>query len=258
MIEAEAKKNKYVLVTEPAREGGKVVTGRKGVGRFDAVTKGVAAHSGSRHADGRSAIREMANVVLAIESMTDYGLGVTTNIGQIQGGSGVNVIPHECTVEIDLRVPTQDLADEYTGKILGLTAQDPDVTLEITGGMNRPPYQKDDGIQSLFDHAKGVCAELGFELEDMHTGGGSDGCFTAPLGIPTLDGLGRTASARMPSTSRSITLRSSRARVCGSACWRPWRRRRTADTPRHSRESGSPLAVRQAIEAASGFPLSRE
>ena len=190
MIEAEAKKNKYVLVTEPAREGGKVVTGRKGVGRFDAVTKGVAAHSGSRHADGRSAIREMARVVLAIEDMTDYELGVTTNVGQITGGTGVNVVPHECSVEIDLRIPTQELADEYAERILGLTAEDPDVTLEVTGGINRPPYLKDEGIQSLFDHAKDVCAEIGFELQDMHTGGGSDGCFTASLGIPTLDGLG--------------------------------------------------------------------
>jgi glutamate carboxypeptidase len=190
LIEEEAKKHKYVLVTEPAREGGKIVTGRKGVGRFEARTHGVAAHSGSRHQDGRSAIQEMARVILAIDGMTDYDLGVTTNVGIVKGGSGVNVISHECYAEIDLRVPNPELAAEYEAKILGLTAENPDVKLEITGGINRPPYEKDEGIQSLFEHAKGLCAEIGFELEDMHTGGGSDGCFTAALGIPTLDGLG--------------------------------------------------------------------
>ena len=190
IIEAEALKNKYVLVTEPAREGGKIVTGRKGVGRFDAVTRGIAAHSGSRPEDGRSAIEEMARVILEIEAMTDFDRGVTTNVGMIQGGTGVNVVPAECRIEIDLRVPTQELADEYCARILGVTAANPDVELEITGGINRPPYQKDAGIQSLFEHARGVCAEIGFELQDMHTGGGSDGCFTAALGIPTLDGLG--------------------------------------------------------------------
>jgi len=190
MIEAEAQKNKYVLVTEPAREGGKIVTGRKGVGRFDAVTRGVAAHSGSRPEDGRSAVEEMARVILEIEAMTDFDLGVTTNVGMIQGGTGVNVVPAECRIEIDLRVPTQELADAYCARILGLTARSPDVAFEITGGINRPPYQKDAGIQCLFEHARDVCAEIGFELQDMHTGGGSDGCFTAALGIPTLDGLG--------------------------------------------------------------------
>ncbi len=190
IIEAEAKKNKYVLVTEPARDGGKIVTGRKGSGRFQVVTRGVAAHSGVRHQDGRSAIREMAHVVLAVEAMTDYDLGVTTNVGLVSGGTGVNVVPHECRAEIDLRIPTQPLAEEYRDRILGLSARDPDVQLEVTGGLTRPPFQKDGKIQALLDHAREVCAEIGFELEDVHTGGGSDGNFTAALGIPTLDGLG--------------------------------------------------------------------
>jgi glutamate carboxypeptidase len=190
IIEAEAKKNKYVLVTEPARDGGKIVTGRKGSGLFQVVTRGVAAHSGLRHQDGRSAIREMAHVVLAVEAMTDYALGVTTNVGLVSGGTGVNVVPHECRAEIDLRIPTQQLAEEYLDRILGLTARDPDVELEVTGGLTRPPFQKDEKIQALLDHARAVCAEIGFELEDVYTGGGSDGNFTAALGIPTLDGLG--------------------------------------------------------------------
>ena len=189
-IEAEARKHKYVLVTEPAREGGKCVTGRKGAGRFTVTAHGRQAHSGVRPQDGRSAIHEMARQILDIEALTDHDLGVTTNVGLIHGGTGVNVVPGECVAEVDLRVPTPELAAEYSDKILGLAAYDADVSLVIEGGMNRPPYGKDEGIAALYEHARALAAEIGFELEDMATGGGSDGNFTAALGIPTLDGLG--------------------------------------------------------------------
>ena len=189
-IEAEAQKHKYVLVTEPAREGGKCVTGRKGAGRFTLTAHGRQAHSGVRPQDGRSAIREMARQILDIEALTDHDLGVTTNVGLINGGTGVNVVPGECVAEVDLRVPTPELASEYSDKILGLAAYDTDVSLVIEGGMNRPPYKKDAGIAALYEHARALAAEIGFELKDMATGGGSDGNFTAALGIPTLDGLG--------------------------------------------------------------------
>jgi len=189
-IEAEAQKHKYVLVTEPAREGGKCVTGRKGAGRFTVSAHGRQAHSGVRPQDGRSAIREMARQILDIEALTDHDLGVTTNVGLIHGGTGVNVVPGECVAEVDLRVPTAELASDYSDKILGLSAYDTDVSLVIEGGMNRPPYKKDAGIAALYEHARALAAEIGFELEDMATGGGSDGNFTAALGIPTLDGLG--------------------------------------------------------------------
>ena len=189
-IEAEAQKHKYVLVTEPAREGGKCVTGRKGAGRFTLTAHGRQAHSGVRPQDGRSAIREMARQILDIEALTDHDLGVTTNVGLINGGTGVNVVPGECVAEVDLQVPTPELASEYSDKILGLAAYDADVSLVIEGGMNRPPYKKDAGIAALYEHARALAAEIGFELEDMATGGGSDGNFTAALGIPTLDGLG--------------------------------------------------------------------
>ncbi len=190
IIEREARKAKYVLVAEPARDGGKIVTLRKGVARFDLVLKGRPAHSGSRHQDGRSAIREMAHQVLAVEAMTDYARDVTTNVGFIQGGTAVNVVPFECRAEIDLRVPDAEAAAEICERILALTAIDPDVELTITGGMNRPPYPKTETVASLFEHAKGLAEEIGFELRDTYTGGGSDGNFTAAMGIPTLDGLG--------------------------------------------------------------------
>ncbi len=191
VIEAEAKKNKYVLVTEPARDGGKIVTSRKGVGRFVLEIEGRPAHAGARHQDGRSAVKEMARLILAIEGMTDYERGITTNVGLVGGGTGVNVVPQFCRAEIDLRVPDAAIGEEMVATLYGLKPSDPQLKLKMSGGMNRPPYRKDAKIQALFDHAKEVCAEIGFDLEDVKlTGGGSDGNFTAALGIPTLDGLG--------------------------------------------------------------------
>lgn len=191
LIEKLGKANKYVLVTEPARDGGKIVTSRKGVGRFKLKTEGRPAHAGARHEDGRSAIREMARVVLAIEGMTDYARGITTSVGLIQGGTGVNVVPQFCEIEVDLRVPDARTGEEMVERIFALKPADPDVKLAVEGGMNRPPYTKDEGIAKLFEHARGLAAEIGFELQDVKlTGGGSDGNFTAALGIPTLDGLG--------------------------------------------------------------------
>ncbi|MCH9675137.1 MAG: M20/M25/M40 family metallo-hydrolase [Gammaproteobacteria bacterium] len=190
LIEAEAKKHRYVLVTEPARDGGKIVTARKGAARFKLEAIGQPAHAGLRHMDGRSAIKEIAHQVLVLESMTDYEQEVTLNVGVISGGTGINVVPAACVAEVDMRVPTPELGEEMCERVLGLTAHDPDVTLLVTGGMNRPPYEKDAGIAKLHEHARRLAKDIGFELDDVKTGGGSDGNFTAALGIPTLDGLG--------------------------------------------------------------------
>jgi glutamate carboxypeptidase len=189
LIETEGRKAKYVLVTEPAREGGKIVTGRKGVGRFEVFIKGVPAHAGTRPQDGRSAIRELANVILALEAMNDLARGVTVNVGVVRGGTRPNVTPEEAHAEIDLRVPSFKDADEFVGKILALTSKTDGVTVKVTGGLNRPPYEKSNAGASLYEHAKTVAAEIGFELLDVHTGGGSDGNFTAAH-TATLDGLG--------------------------------------------------------------------
>ncbi|MBW7964752.1 M20 family metallopeptidase [Bradyrhizobium sp. BR 10261] len=189
LIENEGRKAKYVLVTEPARDGGKIVTGRKGVGRFEVFIKGVPAHAGSRPEDGRSAVRELANVILTLEGMNDLTRGVTVNVGVVRGGTRPNVTPEEAYAEVDLRVPGTNDADEFVGKILGLTSQTPGVTVTVTGELNRPPYEKGNAGASLYEHAKTLAAELGFELVDTHTGGGSDGNFTAPY-TGTLDGLG--------------------------------------------------------------------
>ncbi len=189
-IEEEAKRNKYVLVTEPAREGGKIVTARNGVLHFFITVTGKPAHAGARHMDGRSAVKEMANQILRFESFTDYSRSITASVGTVNGGSLINVIPAECKAEVDMRVPTPEDAERIVAQVLAFDTFDPDCRINITGGINRPPYEKFDGIQKLFEHAKGLAAEIGFELEDLKTGGGSDGNFTGALGIPTLDGLG--------------------------------------------------------------------
>ena len=189
IIEREARRAKYVLVTEPAREGGKIVTARKGVGRFELSVKGQPAHAGSRHQDGRSAIRELARQILVLEGLTDYERGITCNVGVVSGGTRANVVPETAHAEIDLRVPSPAIAEEVVARILALQPHEPGIEVIVTGGMNRPPYEKDSGIASLFEHARGLAAEIGFDLQDLKTGGGSDGNFTAAI-APTLDGLG--------------------------------------------------------------------
>jgi glutamate carboxypeptidase len=167
------------------------VTARKGVGRFVMTVKGRAAHAGAKHEDGRSAILEMARQIVRIESRTDYNRGITVNVGLVKGGTGVNVIPAECVAEIDLRVPDPRTAEEMTDWFLKLEPIGPDVEVHVEGRMNRPPYQKDGGIADLFAKAQAIYREIGKDLKDVPlTGGGSDGNFTAALGIPTLDGLG--------------------------------------------------------------------
>lgn len=180
---------KYVLVTEPAREGGRIVTARKGAVRYEVFAHGEASHAGARHQDGCSAIAEIARVALKFEALTDYERGITANVGLISGGTGTNVVPAEAWIKVDLRVPDMPALDEVEAFVAGLSAEDPGVTLEITGGLDRPPYEKSEGIAALFDHARGLAAEIGFELKDLKTGGGSDGNFTA-MHSPTLDGLG--------------------------------------------------------------------
>ncbi|MFN3685978.1 M20 family metallopeptidase [Salinarimonas sp.] len=180
-----------VLVTEPARDGGKIVTARKGVGRFEVHVEGRPAHSGSRHPDGRNAIHEAARQILAIEAMTDYGRGVTTTVGLVSGGTALNTIPQHCRFGVDLRVETAADGEEFARAILGLAPQRPDFRVTVTGGMNRPPFERTPGVAALYERALACAAEIGLPLsETTRTGGGSDGNFTAGLGVPTLDGLG--------------------------------------------------------------------
>jgi glutamate carboxypeptidase len=189
LIEEEGRKAKYVLVTEPARDGGKIVTGRKGVGRFEIFVKGIPAHAGTRPEDGRSAIRELANVIQAVEAMNDLKRGVTVNVGVVRGGTRPNVIAEEAYAEVDLRVPSIADGDDLVSKILNLKSRTEGVTVKVVGGLNRPPYEKSNAGAALYEYARKLAAEIGFDLLDTTTGGGSDGNFTASY-TATLDGLG--------------------------------------------------------------------
>jgi glutamate carboxypeptidase len=194
LIEAEARESAYVLIPEPAGPGGAVVTARKGVGRFVMTVKGVAAHSGGNFQDGRSATVELAHQILAIHAMVDPDLGITTNVGPITGGTRPNVIAQEAGCEIDLRVQTVEDGVRMEAAILGLTAITPGCTVTVTGGMNRPPFAEGSANLALYAQAQALAERLGLALPKQHRGGGSDGNFTAVMGIPTLDGLGCTGA----------------------------------------------------------------
>ncbi len=190
-IEAEAVRHKYVLVTEPKRNGGKVVTSRKGTGRFLIEARGRPSHAGAAHEKGRSAIRAMAKIILDVEGFTDYARGITTNVGLVSGGTGVNVIPEFCRINADMRILDLQSAAEVEARFHALKSPDPDVDIKVTGGMLRPPFERNAQVDLLFDKAAAVAGELGIGLASgPRTGGGSDGNFTAALGLPTLDGLG--------------------------------------------------------------------
>jgi len=188
-IVREAQRARYVIVTEPARSGGKIVTARKGCGSFRVEVTGRPAHAGVEHHLGRNAIRELARQIEAMEAMTDYERGLTVNVGLVGGGTRQNVVPEHAWAEVDVRVPNPALGEEITRRMLALQSMDPDCRLVVTGCIDRPGYEKTPAIAALFEHARGLASELGFDLVDLKTGGGSDGNFTANI-APTLDGMG--------------------------------------------------------------------
>jgi glutamate carboxypeptidase len=191
VIEREAAGQRYVLVTEPARDGGKIVTARKGVGAFVIRARGRPAHAGSNPDRGRNAILAMAEIALAIEGFNDRTRGITTNVGLIAGGTARNTVAEDCTIEVDLRCCDLASADELAARILALTSPRPDIEITVTGKITRPPFARDRGVDLVFERAAAIAREIGFTLESAPlVGGGSDGNFTVAMGIPTLDGLG--------------------------------------------------------------------
>lgn len=189
LIEEEALRSAYVLVLESPLPGGVLKTARKGVGGFGLEITGRAAHAGVEPEKGVNAIEELAHQVLHLHSLTDMSLGTTVSVGVVHGGSASNVIPARAVAEIDVRAWTQAEADRVERAIRGLRPVLADARLQITGGWNRPPLERSATIQ-LFQRMAGIGARLGLDLQEGSTGGGSDGNFTAALGIPTLDGLG--------------------------------------------------------------------
>ena len=190
LLEAEARRSAAVLVLEPSLPGGALKTGRKGCGDFELVVRGVSAHAGIDPAKGASAIRELARQILRIEQLQDPARGVTLNVGVVRGGTRANVVPDEARAWIDARVPSMADAERVRASLAGLRPELPGTTLEVRGGIDRPPLERTPEVMRLYHTARSVAAELGRDLGEGTTGGGSDGNFTAALGVPTLDGLG--------------------------------------------------------------------
>ncbi|MBZ9750878.1 M20 family metallopeptidase [Deinococcus sp. HMF7604] len=189
-IEAAARTSRAALIVEPpVADTHALKTGRKGTGTFTLTLTGIASHAGNKPDEGASAIAAGAEAVLALHALARPEAGTTVSVGLIGGGSAVNVIPAHCTLHADLRVSTLAEAERVEAAVLAWRPKDPRVTVEVSGGLNRPPFEEGPATLALYEQARGVAQTLGFELGRAVVGGGSDGNFTAPL-TPTLDGLG--------------------------------------------------------------------
>jgi glutamate carboxypeptidase len=188
LIEAEAARHRYVLVPEPARADGGVVTGRYAIARFNLEATGRPSHAGARLADGRSAIREMARKLIEIEDMTTEDC--TFSVGVIHGGQWVNCVSTTCTGEALSMAKRQADLDRGVARMLALSASSNDVQFNVTRGVTRPVWEPDAKVMALYETARGIALGLGYDITPQSSGGGSDGNFTGALGIATLDGLG--------------------------------------------------------------------
>jgi glutamate carboxypeptidase len=190
MTEKLASQCAAVFVCEPSGPGGALKTARKGVGGFVIQVTGRAAHSGLDFEKGQSAIQELAHQIHAISRLTDLKRGITLNVGVIRGGTRTNVVPGEAVAEVDLRIAQESDGPLMERKVKSLKAVNRNCKLRIEGGVNRPPLERTKEVAALFHTAQQIADELGFPLKEIAVGGGSDGNFTAGIGIPTLDGLG--------------------------------------------------------------------
>jgi glutamate carboxypeptidase len=191
LVEATAKGCEAVLVLEPSQgPKGFLKTSRKGVGDVTIRVRGRSSHAGVDFEKGRSAIVELARELVEVVKFTDLSRGITVNPGVIQGGTRSNVVAAEAWAEVDLRIARAADAAELEQRFAALKPFDPDCSLEISGGINRPPMERTEGTVRLFRAAQELGRTIGMEVQESSTGGGSDGNFTSALGIPTLDGLG--------------------------------------------------------------------
>jgi len=190
ITESLAKESAAVLVLEPAAGNGAVKTARKGVGDYALTVKGVAAHAGLDPGKGHSAILELARQITAIAKLNDLKSGISVNPGVIRGGTRTNVIAAEAVAKIDVRIGSARQAAGLDRKLHALKPFDKRCELAMEGGINRMPMERTAGVAALYKKAQAIAKEIGWKLEEAAVGGGSDGNFTAALGIPTLDGLG--------------------------------------------------------------------
>ncbi len=189
LIEAEAAKNKYVLVPEPAKQDGGAVIGRYAIARFNLRTVGRPSHAGWALSEGRSAIAAMAKKILEIEAMTSDDC--TFSVGVIHAGQWVNCVSSTCEAQALTMAKTQEDLDRGVAAMMALQGEENGVSFEVTRGVTRPVWEPNQpGTMAMFEIAKQICAELGFDLTGASSGGGSDGNFTGFMGIPTLDSIG--------------------------------------------------------------------
>lgn len=191
ITEALAKKSAGVLVLEPAAgPRGAVKTARKGVGEYTLRVRGVAAHAGLDPGKGHSAILELSRQIATISKLNNLREGLSVNPGVISGGTRTNVVAADASVGIDVRIKSAKQAAGIDRKLRSLKPFDKRCKLEISGGINRLPMERTNGVAALYKKARAIAAQLDWKLEEAAVGGGSDGNFTAGMGIPTLDGLG--------------------------------------------------------------------
>ena len=191
ITESLARRSEAVLVLEPSYGlKGAVKTARKGVGEYTIKVTGKAAHSGLDFDKGESAIVELAKQITALSKLVNLKRGLTLNVGVVSGGTRTNVIPAYATASLDVRVKQMKDAKAIDRQLRALKPFNRKCKLEITGAVNRPPMERSTGVAMLYKKASEIAKELGWKLEEAAVGGGSDGNFTASLGIPTLDGLG--------------------------------------------------------------------
>lgn len=190
LIERIARECAAVLVLEPPLPDGGAKTQRKGVGMYTLQTHGRAAHAGIEPEAGIDAIAELAHQVENAYALADAASGTTVTVGRIRGGTASNVVAEHAEAEIDARFATPHEAERVDAALRGLRPRDARIRLVVEGGVNRPPLVRTAAVERLYRHAREQAAAIGFELTEGATGGGSDGCFTAAAGVPTLDGLG--------------------------------------------------------------------
>ncbi|HKS90479.1 MAG TPA: M20 family metallopeptidase [Tepidiformaceae bacterium] len=189
IIERFARESAATLCFEPSTAGA-IKTERSGWGRFEMRITGRAAHAGGAHQQGINALEELARQILDLHAMTDYGKGITVTVCMGRGGTRPNVIPDEATATIDLRARSPEALSALAQEISGRAPQIRGAAVEVTGGVNRPPFVRTPEVVGLFKHAQTLAEELGFAVEEGSTGGVSDGNFTTATGCPTLDGIG--------------------------------------------------------------------
>ena len=189
-IEQEARRSRAVLVLEPSLPGGALKTARKGCGGYELVVRGVPAHAGIEPHKGASAVQEVAHQILRINAMQDLSRGILVNVVKVTAGLRSNVIPDEARAHVDVRAPSAAAAAEVDAALRALTPVDSRTTVEASGAFDRPPLERTEAVVGLYRRAREIARELGHDLQEGETGGGSDGNFTAAIGVPTLDGLG--------------------------------------------------------------------